>query len=35
MKQDDGAVDPVAKRKESEFFHGKALDVAAGFLPSE
>jgi hypothetical protein len=35
MKQDDAAVDPVAKRKESEYFHGKALDVAAGFLPSE
>jgi sialic acid synthase SpsE len=35
MKQDEGALDPIAKRRESEFFHGKALDVAAGFLPSE
>lgn len=35
MKQDEGASDPIAKRKESEFFHGKALDIAAGFLPSE
>lgn len=35
MKQDDEVADPVMKRKESEFFHGKALDIAAGFLPSE
>lgn len=35
MKQDEGNNDPVAKRRESEFFHGKALDIAAGFLPSE
>jgi hypothetical protein len=35
MKQDEGATDPIAKRRESEFFHGKALDIAAGFLPSE
>ena len=35
MKQDEGALDPIAKRRESEFFHGKALDIAAGFLPSE
>lgn len=35
MKQDDDIVDPVMKRRESEFFHGKALEIAAGFLPSE
>ncbi len=35
MKQDDEITDPVLKRKESEYFHGKALDIAAGFLPSE
>jgi len=35
MKQDDEIADPIVRRKESEFFHGKALDIAAGFLPSE
>jgi len=35
MKQDDEITDPVMKRRESEYFHGKALDIAAGFLPSE
>jgi len=34
MKEEPNA-DPVARRRESEFFHGKALEVAAGFLPSE
>lgn len=33
--KEDASCDPVAKRRESEFFHGKALEVAAGFLPSE
>lgn len=35
MKQDDEITDPALKRRESEYFHGKALDIAAGFLPSE
>ena len=35
MKQDEDITGPVLKRKESEYFHGKALDIAAGFLPSE
>ena len=35
MKQDDEVADPILKRRESEYFHGKALDIAAGFLPSE
>jgi hypothetical protein len=34
MKEDPN-LDPVMKRRESEFFHGKALEIAAGFLPSE
>ena len=35
MKQDDEVADPILRRRESEYFHGKALDIAAGFLPSE
>jgi tetratricopeptide (TPR) repeat protein len=33
--KEDTSVDPVVKRKESEYFHGKALEVACSFLPSE
>jgi len=33
--KEDPNVDAVAKRKESEFWHGKALEVSCTFLPSE
>ena len=33
--KEDTLVDPILKRKESEYFHGKALEVACSFLPSE
>ena len=33
--KEDPTVDPVVKRKESEFMHGKALEVSCSFLPSE
>jgi hypothetical protein len=33
--KEDPTVDPVIKRKESEFMHGKALEVSCSFLPSE
>ena len=33
--KEDASIDPVAKRKESEYFHGKALEVSCSFLPSE
>ena len=28
-------IDPMIRKKESEFWHAKALDVAISFLPSE
>jgi len=28
-------IDPVIRKKQSEFWHAKALDVAISFLPSE
>ena len=33
--KEDTSVDPILKRKESEYFHGKALEIACSFLPSE
>ena len=33
--KEDSSIDPVSKRKESEYFHGKALEIACSFLPSE
>ena len=27
--------DPIRKRKESEFWHAKALEISCSFLPSE
>ena len=33
--KEDPTVDPVIKRKESKFMHGKALEVSCSFLPSE
>lgn len=28
-------IDPMIRKKESEYWHAKALDVAISFLPSE
>jgi hypothetical protein len=33
--KDNPSVDPVQVRAESEFWHGKALDISCTFLPSE
>ena len=33
--KEDPSIDPIAKRKESEYYHGKALDIGISFLPSE
>ena len=33
--KEDPAFDPVAKQKESEFWHAKSLEVACTFLPGE
>lgn len=33
--KEDTSIDPAAKRKESEYFHGKALEISCSFLPSE
>lgn len=33
--KEDTSIDPIAKRKESEYFHGKALEISCSFLPSE
>lgn len=33
--KEDSSIDPILKRKESEYFHGKALEVSCSFLPSE
>ena len=33
--KEDPKVDPVMKRRESEFWHGKGLEIACSFLPSE
>jgi hypothetical protein len=33
--KEDPSLDPVQTRKESEFWHGKALELAVTFFPSE
>eukprot|EP00350_Pseudokeronopsis_sp_OXSARD2_P013831 CAMPEP_0170568474 /NCGR_PEP_ID=MMETSP0211-20121228/81222_1 /TAXON_ID=311385 /ORGANISM="Pseudokeronopsis sp., Strain OXSARD2" /LENGTH=124 /DNA_ID=CAMNT_0010890387 /DNA_START=839 /DNA_END=1213 /DNA_ORIENTATION=+ len=33
--KDDPKIDPVLKKKESEFWHSKALEIACSFFPSE
>lgn len=33
--KDDPAIDPQMKKRESEFWHAKALEIAISFLPSE
>jgi hypothetical protein len=33
--KDDPTINPVLKRKESEFWHAKALEISCSFLPSE
>jgi hypothetical protein len=33
--KDDPSIDPAMKKRESEFWHGKALEVSCSFLPSE
>jgi len=33
--RDDPTFDNLFKRKESEFYHGKALEIGVTFLPSE
>ena len=35
MKSNEDGVDPKLRKRESEFWHAKALDVAISFLPSE
>jgi hypothetical protein len=35
MKNNEDGVDPKLRKRESEFWHAKALDVAISFLPSE
>lgn len=33
--KDDPNIDPARKKKESEFWHAKALEISCSFLPSE
>lgn len=33
--REDDSIDPVAKNKESEYWHAKSLEIAVSFLPSD
>ena len=33
--KDDPSIDPALKKRESEYWHAKALEISCSFLPSE